>query len=436
MAVQSINEGQAGTPTKMRDTAAQDRVVERGKISWIRWAVAIAAIIAIGIFIVSTAATWLRTDLSMPRERLRTATVTRGLFVRDVAIQGQVVAAIKPTLFASSAGRVKLLVSAGDSVSAGQPLATIASPALEAELNRAKSALAEQQTQAERERILGKQADLANRQAVDLAEVAVTAAARELRRAEASWEYKVIALQDLEQARDELARAQLESKHRKADAALYTEQRAFEARTKALSVEQQELAVSELQRQQDALTVVSPVDGIVGNLNVEDGAAVATDAALMSVVDLTRLELEVPLAQGYADDISVGMSATISYSGETFGAVVSGISPEVTNNTVTTRLRFAAEQPAGLRQNQRLTGRIEIERIDDTLMLPRGPFYDSGAGRTVYRIEQQFAERTAIVSGAVSAGFIQILEGVEEGDTIVISATNAFEGQEQILLTD
>ncbi|MEL6869094.1 MAG: efflux RND transporter periplasmic adaptor subunit [Pseudomonadota bacterium] len=436
MAVHRLSDIDKASAGAMRDTAAQDRPIERrGRARW-QWTVLIVVALAAGIGLISSANTWLRTDVSVPKERVRTAAVTRGLFVRDVAIQGDVVAAIKPTVFAPSAGRVRLQVRAGDRVTHGQALAEVASPVLDAELSRAKAALAEQQTQAEREQILGKQQDLANRQAVDLAEVAVTAAARELRRAEASWEYKVIALQDLEQARDELARAQLEYQHRLADAELYREQRAFEQRTKALSVEQQALAVAELQRQRDALNIVSPVDGIVGDLSVEDGAAVSADAALMTIVDLSQMELEVPLAQGYADDISVGMGATVSYAGQIYPAVVAAISPEVANNSVRTRLRFADAQPVGLRQNQRLTGRIEIERLDDVLMVPRGPFFDSGAGRTVYRIDGDFAVRTPIVSGAASAGFIQIIDGLSAGDEIVVSATDEFDGRDQILLTE
>ncbi|MEM8547253.1 MAG: efflux RND transporter periplasmic adaptor subunit [Pseudomonadota bacterium] len=432
MALQPVNDAE---PTRIRDTAAQDRVVEKPPRPWLAWSAACVVVLLLGAWLVQAAGIWLRTDISVPREQLRTATVTRGEFVQDFAIQGEIVAATKPSMFAPSSGRVTLAVSAGDVVTAGQVVATVASPELEAELRQAEAALAERRTQAERERIDGRQQALTNQQAVDLARVRVTAAERELRRAKASWEYKVIALQDLEKAQDDVETARLEYEHTSADAALFLEREAFEERTRSYSVQQLALVLTELERRQEALTVRSPVAGTVGNLTVEDGAAVVADAALMSVVDLSRLELEIPLAQSYADDVSVGMGASISYNGLRYPAYVAAISPEVVNNSVTTRLRFRDSQPDGLRQNQRLTGTIEIRRLDDVLKIRRGPFYDSGGGRVAYALDGDFAVRTPITTGAASATAIQVLEGLQEGDEIVISTLSVFEQQDQVLLT-
>lgn len=427
----------AATPVQMRDTAGQDRVVEQptGRRRAV-WGALIIVIVALGWWLISAASTYMRADSSVSRDRLRIASVTRGEFVRDLAIQGVIVAAIKPTVFAPSAGRVSVLVNPGDSVVEGQVLAVIDSPELKNSLAQAQSLLVSQEIAAERERIRGRQEDLENQQASDLARVDVTTAERELRRAEASWEYQVISRQDLEKAIDDLAKAELAFAHKQADARLFRERQAFEERTQALEVEQQQLRVQELGRQMDALSVRSPVAGVVGNLLVDDKAAVTADAALLSVVDLSRLELEVPLAQTYADDVSVGMPAEISYSGQRFPALISAISPEVENNTVATRLRFADQQPAGLRQNQRLTGRIELETVADALLLPRGPFYNSDGGRAAYRIDGDFAVRTPIQTGAASATMIQVLDGLGEGDQVIVSATDGFESAEEILITD
>ena len=419
----------------MRDTAGQDRVVEERRPRWAIWASAALVMVLLGVVGVSMSKTWLRAEYSVPRERVRMDTVTAGLFVRDIPIQGSIVAATKPTVYAPSAGRVQLLVTPGDAVTAGDVVARIDSPQLQSDLEQARAELNGQRTTAEREVILARQQDLQNQQAVDLARVAVTAAARELRRAEASWEYQVISLQDLEQARDELERAELEFEHRTADAALAREQLEFERRSTAFNVEQQALRVAELERQMDALQVRAPVSGVIGTVSVEDRAAVAADAAIANVVDLSQLELEVSLAQGYADDIVVGMPASITYANQTYAAIVSAISPEVENNTVATRLRFADTQPDGLRQNQRLTGRIELDRLEDAVMVARGPWFDSGGGRVAYRVEGEFAVRRTIRTGATSAQFIQVLDGLSPGDSVIVSSTADFDSRDEILLT-
>lgn len=434
MSVQPIeaNKPESG----FRGTEGQDKVVAKSTgRRWI-WVAAALGLLVFASWLVNAAGVWLRADTTVRADRLRIAAVSRGDLVRDIPIQGAVVAAIKPTVFAPSSGRVSILVSAGQAVGEGDIVALVTSPQLDSERKQAESLLASQKTSAERESILGRQTDLQNRQAVDLARVEVTAAERELRRAEKSWEYQVISRQDLEEAVDNLERARLEFNHRKEDARLFRERQAFEERTRALDVEQQALRVDELARQVDALSVRSPVSGIVGNLNIEDQAAVAADAGLMSVVDLSQLELEVALSQSYADEVQVGMPATIRYSGNDYEAVVSSISPEVSQNTVATRLRFAKEQPAGLRQNQRLTGRIELDGVDDALLLPRGAFFDSEGGRAVYVIEGEFAVRRSIVAGATSTASIQILEGLETGEKVIVSATDSFEGAAEVLIVD
>ena len=434
MAVQPIKGASEGIG--IRNTDAQDLVIQPRRTR--RWLLAVGMILA-GVavfFIVRAAGTWMRADSTVNIERLRFATVSRADLVRDIPIQGTVVAAIKPTLFAPSPGRVALRVSAGQPVAEGDIVAVVTSPQLSSELEQARALLDAQQTTAERESIASRQTDLQNRQAVDLAKVEITAAERELRRAEQSWEYRVISRQDYEEAVDNLERARLEFNHREADAQLFRERMAFEARTRQLDVEQQALRVTELERQVEALAVRSPVDGIIGNLSVDDRAAVAADTALMSVVDLSQLELEVPLAQSYADAVQVGMPATIGYSGQDYSARVSAISPEVSQNTVATRLRFAASQPVGLRQNQRLTGRIELDSVSNALQLPRGPYFDNEGGRAVYVRDGDFLVRKRIVAGATSASHIQILEGLEVGETVVVSSTAGFEAAPEVLIVD
>ncbi|MEO0364440.1 MAG: HlyD family efflux transporter periplasmic adaptor subunit [Pseudomonadota bacterium] len=419
----------------MRDTSAQDSVVAKPgrRRLWITLASVLGLVVAaVGLFRLTE---WFSLDQAYSRDRLRIGAVTEGEFVRDIPIQGVIVAAVKPTLFAPSPGRVNLRVAAGDRVVADDVLAVIESPELMSTLAQAKAELDAERTEAERAVIEGRQQDLQNQQAVDLARVAVTAAERELRRAEASWEYQVISLQDFEQAKDELERARLEYEHRRADADLYLERFNFERKAAQFGVDQRALAVAELERQWAALTVKAPVSGIVGTISVEDRAAVIQDTPLLSVVDLERLELEVPLAQGYADDVAIGLTATISYGGSVFDAVVSSLSPEVENNTVATRLRFSDAQPSGLRQNQRLTGRIELDRLSSALQVPRGSWFDAEGGRAAYVVEGDYAIRRSVTAGAASAQFIQIVDGLDLGEQIVLSNTSDFEGRERILLT-
>ena len=121
----------------LRDTTGQDRVIERAG-PWRRHRtpiiLGVASVIALGVLL-SFLLRYSGTGSSVDRSRVAIATVERGSFVRDIATDGQVVAAVSPTLYANSLGTVTLKVHAGDTVSKGQVLAVIHSPDLTAKLS-------------------------------------------------------------------------------------------------------------------------------------------------------------------------------------------------------------------------------------------------------------------------------------------------------------
>jgi len=380
---------------------------------------------------------WANATVTVPIDRLRVATVTRGDLTRDVSVQGRVVAAVSPTLYAPAAGSITLEVEAGASVKQGQVLATIDSPELANELQQARSSLQQQTVELERQRIESRQLALEKRKAADLADVTLVAARREKKRADEANLLSVISAIDFEKAQDDLRNAELAYEHAVADADLFDERLAFELRASELAVERQQLLVDELRRQVDALAIRSPVDGIVGDLLVAQKAAVAKDTPVMAVVDLTRFEIDAPIPESYADDLAIGMVAEILVGGERYPGQLVAVSPEIVDNQVSTRIRFEDDAPANLRQNQRLTTRVLLEERPDVLILQRGQFLESGAGRVAYVIEgDKLAHRRLITIGARSLSAVQIESGLEEGDTVVISSLEQFQGAETVLITN
>ena len=96
---------------------------------------------------------WANATVSFPYERVRVATVTRGDLIRDVSVQGRVVAAVSPTLYSTAAGTITLNTEAGERVIAGQVLATVESPTLTNQLQQAESSLEQREVEFERQRI-------------------------------------------------------------------------------------------------------------------------------------------------------------------------------------------------------------------------------------------------------------------------------------------
>lgn len=381
-------------------------------------------------------------DRSVSAERLRFAEVTRGDFVRDLSVQGRVIAAVNPKLYSTAQGTITYMVDAGDKVEIGQVLAKIDSPELTNQLKQEQAQLQQFEMDSTRRSIEAKQVALENQKAVDLARVALNAADREKRRADEAFKTKSISQIDFEKAQDELESAKLVFKHAEQDAALNNESLEYEVQTLQLQVQRQRLLVEELGRKVEQLTLLSPVAGIVGNLNVEQKNQVAVNQALLSVVDLSEFALEVSIPESYADDLQIGMDAEVQVSGKTYPATLVAISPEIEQNQVAGRIRFERDQneksaaPPGLRQNQRLTTRILLENKSNVLMVQRGQFLQSGSGRIAYKVENNLAHRTGIQTGAKSLASVEVLSGLKEGDVIIVSDTGPFRGAATVYISN
>jgi HlyD family secretion protein len=123
--------------TMIRDTSHQDAVIAapaghaiKRRALWIGGAVGIAAL-CFGLF-----STWRSSEASVSAARVRVAEVSRGTLVRDASVNGRVVAAVSPTLYAKASSTVNLKVAAGDTVKKDQVLAVLESPDLADVLKR------------------------------------------------------------------------------------------------------------------------------------------------------------------------------------------------------------------------------------------------------------------------------------------------------------
>ncbi len=419
----------------IRDTSATDRAIApppRSRKQLAVFAVGGVVLLLITGFAVPEVTRWLSASRSVAREQLRFGTVTRGTLVRDISVQGRVVAAVSPMLYAPVAGTVTLIAKAGDTVAKGDVLAELTSPELSNQLEQQEATLESLDIEVQRARIQNKQAQLTARRTADQAEVDFAAAQREWERAERSWAKKVISRVDHLAAKDNLRKAELANDHAQADAKLQVESLAFELRTRELTLQRQHLAVEELQRQVDALKIRAPVGGMVGTIPVADKANVVANQPLATVVDLTRLEVEIEVPEIYADDLGTGMPSEIRLGNQTHTGLLASISPEVVEGQVRGRVRFEGAQPEGLRQSQRVSARIVIEEKPDVLMVPRGPFYDSEGGRFAWIVRDGLAERRPIRTGAVSLTAIEVTEGLKQGEQIVISDTDEYRDAERI----
>ena len=423
---------------KIKDTSEQDVQVITTNHKPKRFTIiAIGTLLVAGLIwqVAPSAKRWSQAEKSVSIDRIRIATITRGDFTRDISVLGRVVAAVSPTVYSPADGTITLSIEAGREVKAGQILAMVDSPELTNQLSQQQAIFEGLQSSYERQKILAKKQRLIDQKAVDLANVKLTASKREKRRADLGYKKNAISQIDFEKAQDELENASLLHSHAEKDASLNIESLDFDSQSLLLELRRQKLMVAELQRQVDGLTISSPVNGIVGNLNIQNKTFLSKNQAILTVVDLSQFEVEIDIPESYADDLALGMTVAIQFEQQSFSARLVTISPEILNNQVTGRVRFLNEMPGKLRQNQRLNTQIILEQKFNILQVKRGQFLESGGGRYAYLIKNGLAEKIAITTGARSLSHVEILQGLSDGDQIIISGTDSFNSAEKILLS-
>ncbi len=421
----------------MRGTQSQDRTVatpNNRRVLLRRYGLIAAGAFALLILAIWSARAWLSSEKVIPRERMRIAVVERGPFVRDVAATGLVVAAVSPTLFAEAPGTIIYKVRAGDTVKAGDVLGTVESASLTNEFERERATLASTEAALNRQTIEVRRTILKSSQDSDLAKVQITAAEREFKRAEDAWGIHVIPERDFLRARDDLETAKLNYAHAVETGNLEKDSLQLELRSQRATRDAQALLVARLRERVDALTLRSPVPGIVATLAQQERAQVAENAPLVTVVDLSALEVEFQVAETYANEIRPGMNSEVTLDGRKLIGTVAGISPDVRNAQVTGRVRFA-EQPRGLRQNQRASVRIVLDERSDVIKVARSPFQDSDT-RFVYVVRDDDAVRLPVEFGAAAIGEIEIRKGLSVGDTVVLSDMRDYKDAARVLISN
>jgi HlyD family secretion protein len=423
----------------IRDTSAQDRPVATGGAprNRKRRQTLVVAGIAAGVLLLAAwlVTGWAAGSRSFDASRVRIAEVKRGDLVRDIQADGRVIAANSPTLYAIAGGTVTLKVVAGDKVKAGDPLAEIDSPELRSRLAQEEATLASVEAEASRALLDADLARSSARKALDQAQIERQAAVRDLERNKRAYEGGAVAQIDVARSEDALKSADIGLQHAQQDYGLQSKGAGLDIRNKRLLADRQREVVAELQRQVDALTLRAPFDGQVGQVQVAQRANVALNAPVLSVVDLSKFEVEIKVPESFARDLGIGMPAQLtSGSGQPFPGEVAAVSPEVVNGEVTARLRFKDKQPPGLRQNQRLSARILLDTRRNVLMVDRGPFLEQGAGTSAYVMDGDVAVKRPIQTGASSLGAVEIVSGAKEGDRIVVSGSDLFGDAERVVI--
>ena len=421
----------------IQETDSMDQVIDKAPGLSRRVKIGLAAVAGTVILTAALAPSlqrWARAEQSVDLDRLQIATVVRGDLQRDVSVQGSVVAANHPRLYSPAQGIVALAVKAGEAVRKGRILATVESPDLKSQLAQEQARLQSMESDLARGELAARQQNQGDEQTVKLRRVSLEAARRDLERAEKLRREGLLNEVDSERAHDAVRIAEVQLEQADQGGSLGRESRDFEVQDRRRQVERQRLVVADLQRRVGELTIRAPFDGLVATVDAQDRDAVAQSAPLLTIVDLSKYEIQVKIPESYAAEAAIGTPAASSSGGREVPGTLTTVSPEVRAGQVEGTVQFQGAPPEGLRQSQRVSLRLVFETRANILKVARGPFLEAGGGRQAYVLADGLATLRSIRVGATSVSEVEIVDGLKEGDRVLLSDTEPFNGARTVLV--
>jgi HlyD family secretion protein len=198
----------------------------------------------------------------------------------------------------------------------------------------------------------------------------------------------------------------------------------------------QRRAASELRlRQLDDLKVKAGMNGVLQVLPVEVGASVVAGAQIARVADPTVLKAELRIAETQTKDIAIGQVAEVDTRNGTVPGRVSRIDPAAANGTVGVDITLEGALPPGARPDLSVDGTVRLQKLDDVIFVGRPAFGQEESTITLFKLSADGeAHRTKVVLGRSSVSTIEIKEGLQPGDRVILSDMSAWDQYDRVKL--
>jgi len=374
---------------------------------------------------------------SIQRTSVLIGAVERGPMVRAVRGPGTLVPEEMRYVSALTAGRVeRVFVEPGETVEEGTLLLQLSNPDVELEALQADQQwTAAQAGLMQLRRTLGTQ-KLAQRAAV------ATARADWLeqdRKAESDSVFalrELISLNESLQSREqaEAAAIRLDTQEQRYDllAGTIDGQLAVQAQ----QVDRLRSIYEYQQRRIESMAVRAGAAGVLQDLSLEPGQWVQSGTTLARVAHPGRLKAELRIPQTQAREVQIGQRTVIDTRSDLIDGRVKRVDPNVQNGSVLVEVALEGELPRGARPDLNVDGTIEIERLDDVLHVGRPAYGQSNSTVGLFMLVDggSAAVRVPVRLGASSVNEIEILEGLKQGDEVILSDMSRWDDTERVRL--
>ncbi len=199
-------------------------------------------------------------------------------------------------------------------------------------------------------------------------------------------------------------------------------------------VQQAQALLGLKQKQQDALSVRAGIEGVLVDLPHQVGEHVAIGTTLAKVVQPDQLKASLKIAETQARDITIGQPASVDTHNGVIQGHVSRVDPAVQNGTVTVDVSLDGALPQGARPDLSVDGTIDLDHLTDVLYVGRPANGNENSTLSLFKLEQggKTAVRVPVQVGRASVNSIQVISGLQQGDTVILSDMSKWDSTDRV----
>jgi HlyD family secretion protein len=233
---------------------------------------------------------------------------------------------------------------------------------------------------------------------------------------------------------------QLTTQHQLSQEQLEVNQKAIEVQLQSAQakIEQAKAQLALYQKQTDELQVRAGISGALAPLAlpVQVGQHVTAGTSVAEVIQMDKLKAALQIAETQAHDIQIGQPAEVDTHNGVVAGHVTRIDPAVVNGTRTVDVALDGPLPRGAVPQLSVDGTIDLQRLSDVLYVGRPAFGNPDSTISLFKIDPngKTATRTQVKVGKASVTQIQILDGLKEGDRVILSDMSRYDNTDKVRL--
>jgi len=375
--------------------------------------------------------------LRVQEERLTIASVEMGFFQDYITNTGTVQPIRTVYIDALEGGQIEeILIEEGTMVKEGDIILRLSNTNLHLSIMNREASLAEQMNNLRNTRLLMEQNKLNLRSQLIEINYSIIQAKRQYEQDEELYKKNYISNEEYQNSKDYYTYLVIKND-------LLIESQKQDSLFREVQISQLEESVSRMQenlnlvrKKLESLDVSAPVNGQLTSLNAEIGESKGAGQRLGQINVLDSYKINLQIDEHYISRIHRGLVGEFDYSNKTYKLEVTKIYPEVRNGQFAIDMEFIDELPQNMRIGQTFRIKLELGAPKESLLIPRGGFYQSTGGQWIFVVDESGnnAYKRDIRLNRYNPKYYEVIEGVEEGEQVIVSSYETFGDVDVLIL--